>query len=202
MWLGTLLLTPGRHEDIKNAAQDANTWISNVCAVVPSDPRGIRRAPLRFDGKDHTPYRTALDRTLKASRLKHLEPLLEAHAEDELSRLLSQGSGDMSLDFGANFSGWVEKEWLNIDASDAKILANGVTHFVQSYRNGNWAAVRKASDEFYDIARRVVADRKANMRNPEEDPASSLLAERDHNGEPLEEEHLMSVADAGSIETC
>lgn len=180
-----------RYDDIKHAASDNSTFISFICAVVPNDPRGIRRPPLKFDGKDHTPYRTALDRTLKSSRLKSLEPILEQHAEDELAKLLVRGKGNICTEFGANFCAWVEKEWLHLDEHDSKLLAANVAPFTQSWRGGDWDAVKKASDGFYEIARRVIADRKKCLRDPEEDPATSLLMERDAQGMPLDEEHLM-----------
>ena len=180
-----------RHEDIKNCAQDSDTFISYVCAIVPGDPRGIRRPPLKFDGKDHTPYRTALDRTLKPSRLKRLEPVLQRHCDEELQPLLDRGSGDICQEFAANFCGWVEAEWLNLDEETGRVLAQSVTPFVQSWRGGNWDYVKKASDEFYKIARDVVADRRKALRDPEEDPASSLLMERDAYGKELDEFHLV-----------
>jgi hypothetical protein len=37
----------------------------------------------------------------------------------------------------------------------------------------------------------VVAARKKNPLDPEIDPASSLLLERDKDGNPLDEEHIM-----------
>ncbi|MFD0856164.1 hypothetical protein ACFQ07_28250, partial [Actinomadura adrarensis] len=54
------------YTDVRAAAADAETFISSVKAVVPSDPRGIRRPPLNFDAPRHTPFRRALNRTLAA----------------------------------------------------------------------------------------------------------------------------------------
>lgn len=188
-----LLLTVRRYDDVKLACSDSSTFISSVCAIIPGDPRGIRRPPLKFDGKEHTPYRTALDRTLKPTRLKRLEPILEAHAERELGKLISRGHGNMCSEFGAQFSALVEKEWLNLNEVDSKRLAENVNPFVQSWRTGDWDAVKKASDGFYEIARGVVAAREEHALDPEEDPASSLLLERDHDGNPLDKYHLMYV---------
>lgn len=158
---------------------------------MPADPRGIRRPPLKFDGKDHTPYRTALDRTLKASRVNRLEPILRRDATIEMRKMVENGSGDLSAEFGAKFSALVEKEWMNLDDHTSDLLAANVNPFVQCWRTGNCDAVKKASDGFYVLARRVIEDRKANPRDPEEDPASSLLLERDSNAQPLDEEHLV-----------
>jgi cytochrome P450 len=149
---------------------------------------------LKFDGKQHTPYRTALDRTLKASRLKRLEPLLEKHAEHQLSKLLANGKGDICAEFGAKYCAMIEKEWLNLDEVKAKHLEDNVYPFVQSWRTGDWKAVKKASDGFYVIARDVMAERRKEMKDPEEDPASSLLMERDQDGNPLDEFHLVYVS--------
>ncbi|KAE9968144.1 hypothetical protein BLS_005994 [Venturia inaequalis] len=182
-----------KYEDIKTAASDSNTFISSKCAIVPSDPRGIRRPPLKFDGKQHTPYRTALDRTLKASRMKRLEPLLEQHAEIQLQKLLDKGHGDICGDFGGKYCANIEKEWLNLSDASATHLEENVYPFVQSWRTGDWEAVKKASDGFYVIAKDVMADRRHTPRNPEEDPASSLLLETDTEGNPLDEYNLIGA---------
>lgn len=182
---------PFRYDDVKNTASDNSVFISAKCAVVPADPRGIRRPPLKFDGQEHTPYRTAVDRTLKPARLRRLEPILKRHAENELGNLLQKGHGDIYEEFGARFSGWTEKEWLNLDEADSKLLSETITPFVTAWRTQDWKLVKSSSDMFYEIARRVIASRKENLLDPEEDPASSLLMERDCNGNPLDDENLV-----------
>jgi cytochrome P450 len=123
--------------------------------------------------------------------LKRLEPLLEQHATKQLQKLLEIGHGDICGDFGGKYCAGIEKEWLNLSDEGAKHLENNVYPFVQSWRTGDWEAVKKASDGFYVIARDVMADRRKQMRDPEEDPASSLLMETDAEGQPLDEFHLM-----------
>jgi cytochrome P450 len=176
---------------VKNCCSDGDTFISGVCAIVPADPRGIRRPPLKFDGKDHTPYRRALDRTLKPARLKRLEPILQQHAEEEFAPLFERGSGDISGEFAANFCGWVEAEWLNLSPEGGKLMADSVPPFVQAWRTGVWDVVKQTSDKWYGLARDVIADRKKQLRDPEEDPASSLLLERDSDGNPLDDYQLV-----------
>ncbi|KAK2784253.1 hypothetical protein FQN53_008693 [Emmonsiellopsis sp. PD_33] len=61
---------------------------------------------------------------------------------------------------------------------------------LQSRRTGDWEAVKKARDIFYEIARRVMAAREQNPLDPEEDSASSLLEERNSEGKPLDKDHL------------
>ncbi|KAJ5812200.1 hypothetical protein N7474_008501 [Penicillium riverlandense] len=180
-----------KYDDVKNVSSDGSTFVSSKCAVVPADPRGIRRPPLKFDGKEHVPYRTAVDRTLKPARLRRLERLLRKHAEDELNILLERGHGDIYEEFGAKFSGWVEKEWLNLDEVDSRKLSATITPFVTAWRTQDWGLVKSSSDGFYEIAQRVIASRKEKLLDPEEDPASSLLSERDEHGNPLDDFNLV-----------
>jgi cytochrome P450 len=186
---GYWLLT--RYDDVKRAASDSATYISSVKAVVPSDPRGIRRPPLNFDAPAHTPYRTALDRTLKPARLTRLEGVLRRHADEELAPLLARGRGDVCTEFGAIYSAWVETEWLNLDAELAPRLARTAAAWIGAWREQNGPEVTRNSEVLYGIARAVLADRRANPRPAEEDPASSLLLEVGPDGQPLKEEHLV-----------
>lgn len=48
------------------------------------------------------------------------------------------------------------------------------------------------SERLYDVARALVADRRQNPRDPEEDPASSLLAET-FEGKPLRDELVVGA---------
>jgi hypothetical protein len=62
---------------------------------------------------------------------------------------------------------------------------------VNAWREQDGENVTKNSNILYDIARQLLHDRRISPRDPEEDPASSLLLERDAAGEPLEEIHLV-----------
>ena len=109
-----------RHADIKAAAGDPRQFISSVKAVIPSDPRGLRRPPLNYDAPKHGPFRKALDRTMKPARVTRLEAVLLEHAENELEPMLEAGAGDICQDFGARFPAWVvrcplARQWYNAD---------------------------------------------------------------------------------------
>ncbi|KAL4744700.1 hypothetical protein BDW72DRAFT_212269 [Aspergillus terricola var. indicus] len=188
---GFYLLT--RYEDIKNAASDTETFISSVKAVIPSDPRGIRRPPLNTDPPAHTPYRTALDRTLRPKRLKRLEAVLKDHAEREFAKLVTNGGGDICGDFAAIFAAWVETTWLNLEDETAPMLADTAAAWVNAWRKQDAKETSEQSEKLYLIARKLFADRRAFPRDPEQDPASSLLQERDSNGQPLKDELLIGA---------
>ncbi|KAF9878442.1 cytochrome P450 [Colletotrichum karsti] len=186
---GYWLLT--RYEDVKRAAMDSETYISSVKAVVPSDPRGIRRPPLNFDAPAHTPFRTALERTVKPARLRRLREPLQKHAEAELAPLLLRGRGDISAEFAANFVARMESEWLNLEPDVAPKLAVTAASWLNAWRMQDGETVTANSKKMYDIAQNLLADRRVHPRDPEEDPASSLLLEKDAQGNPLSEEHLI-----------
>ncbi|KAL4995574.1 cytochrome P450 [Aspergillus recurvatus] len=188
---GFYLLT--RYGDVKNAASDTETFISSVKAVIPSDPRGIRRPPLNTDPPAHTPYRTALDRTLRPTRLKRLEPVLKEHAEREFAKLVANGEGDICGDFAAIFAAWVETTWLNLEDETAPMLAETAAAWVNAWRRQDAKATSEQSEKLYVIARKLFADRRVSPRDPEKDPASSLLQERDSNGQPLRDELLIGA---------
>ncbi|OAK96942.1 cytochrome P450 [Phaeosphaeriaceae sp. SRC1lsM3a] len=181
-----------RYDDVKRAAMDSHTYISRVKAVVPSDPRGIRRPPLNFDAPAHTPFRTALEKTVKPSRINGLRLPLYQHAEAQLAPLLARGSGDISAEFGANFVARMEAEWLNLDVSIAWDLAKTATAWLNAWRMQEGEVVTANSQKMYKIASDLLADRRVSPRQPEEDPASSLLFGKDSQGNALSDEHLIT----------
>jgi cytochrome P450 len=180
------------YQEVRAAALDDSRFISSVKAVVPSDPRGLRRPPLNFDAPRHTPYRRALDATLSRRRLAGLEPVLREHAVRVLTPMLERGSGDIAQEFGALFPAWVTTEWLNLDPELAPALAETAARWVRAWRSQDAEVVNTMSGRMYDMARALVADRRERPRPVEEDPASSLLAQR-VDGEPLDEEHIVGA---------
>ena len=74
---------------------------------------------------------------------------------------------------------------------ESKLLVQSFSPFIYAWRTGDFDTVKKWSDAWYYIAKRVVAARKENPLDHEVDPASSFLSERDKNGNPLEEDHIV-----------
>lgn len=181
-----------RYDDVKAAALDDEHFISSVRAVVPSDPRGLRRPPLNYDAPAHTPYRRALDRTLSRRRLERLAPAVREHARRELRPLLERGEGDIAQEFGARFPAWVTTEWLNLDPELAPVLARTAARWVNAWRTQDRETVNVTSEAMYQIARDLIAARREHPLPVEEDPASSLLSER-VDGDPLEEEKVVGA---------
>lgn len=181
-----------RHADIRAAASDTDRFITSKINVIPNMSLGERRPPLGKDPPEHTPYRRALDRTLRFDRLRTMEPALRAHAAREMGRIVAAGGGDVSADFATIFPAWVAVEWLNLDADTAPLLANVARLYNIAWRAADNDAVARTSRELYDVADAVVADRKLHPREPRSDPASALLAER-VDGEPIPETYIIAT---------
>jgi cytochrome P450 len=137
--------------------------------------------------------------------LKRLAPILERHAQREFDALLKannvddQDDGnesqtcqiDISAQFGASFAAWVEVAWLNLEDEIAPVLASTAAKWVNAWRQQNAAETSAHSARLYDLARDLFANRKKSNRDPEMDPASSLLLEVGPDGRPLDDELLM-----------
>ncbi|KHL25538.1 cytochrome P450 [Croceibacterium mercuriale] len=171
-----------RHADIVDAVTDSETFITSRINVIPNMAMGERRPPLGKDPPEHTPYRRALDRTLRASRVAALEPVLREHAARELDRMIAAGGGDISSDFATIFPAWVAVEWLNLDPAHAALLAEVARLYNIAWRASDTAVVRQTSQDLYAIAEGLVADRQQHPRPVATDPASALLAEETPGG--------------------
>lgn len=184
--------TLSRYQDVRDAACDVDRFITSKINVIPNMSLGERRPPLGKDPPEHTPYRRALDRTLRLDRLRKMEPVLRAHATREMARMVAGGEGDISADFATIFPAWVAVEWLNLAPETAGMLAGVARLYNVAWRTSDTAAVGRTSRELYDVAEAVVADRKLHPREPRTDPASALLAER-VDGEPIPENYVVST---------
>ncbi|MFJ2506769.1 cytochrome P450 [Arthrobacter citreus] len=181
-----------RFEDVQAAAADSETFISSVKAVVPSDPRGIRRPPLNFDAPRHTPFRRALSRTLSPGRVAALSERIGERAHALFEDFADGPDDDISRTFGTLLPAYAEALWLNLEDERITWLAQTATAWVDAWRRQDGAAVTRHSEEMYDVARWLVADRGRNPRDPRQDPASSLLSER-VDGRELDEEHIIGA---------
>lgn len=181
-----------RYDDIVAAVTDNDRFITSKINVIPNMSLGKRRPPLGKDPPEHTPFRRALDRTLRGSRIAALEPVLRAHAARELGRMIAAGTGDISSDFATIYPAWVAVEWLNLEPENAPLLAEVARLYNVAWRSKDMSAVAETSKRLYDVATLVVEDRKRNPRAVEGDPASALLAEETADG-PIPEEYVIAT---------
>lgn len=181
-----------RFEDVKAAAADSERFISSVKAVVPSDPRGIRRPPLNFDAPRHTPFRRALARTLAPARVADILADLRPVARNLFSDFSAGSDPDIAKTFGTLLPAHAVAMWLNLEDARARWLSRTATAWVDAWRRQDADDVARHSGEMYEVARWLVSDRTRNPRDRVTDPATSLLSERPE-GAPLDRELIVGA---------
>lgn len=184
-WIAT------RYADIKAILDDPAEFTTTIRNVVPGASATGRRPPLHLDPPEHTPYRRAIDRALGASRLAAIEPVIERHVAMLLDSYIAAGGGDFVEGFGSPLPALLFADWFQLSADRTDLLWRTAKDFVKAWEAFDVAAVSKASEILYDLARDLIAARRAAPLNPEFDPVSSLLAATDADGNPLPHEMLV-----------
>jgi cytochrome P450 len=181
-----------KHADVVRAASDSELYITSKQNVVPKVAFTGRRPPLHLDPPDHTPYRRALSPLLSPQRVARFEPLIRDICAELLSGMAARGGGDICEEFSARMPIRVFNAWMNLPPAQSHALAEVGRRYNIAVQSNDQEATREASLRLYDMARALVAERKANPLDPASDAASALLAAR-ANGEPLPEEMIVGT---------
>ena len=181
-----------RYEDVKNAASDPRTFITSKQNVVPKVAFTGRRPPLHFDPPEHTPYRRALNPLLTEERVAGLEPVTRRFCAELLEPMIERGRGDVCADFSSYLPVQVFGEWMNMPRHRLADLHRAGRAFNLAVQSGVDDAMKETSLELYALARELIADRKANPRDPATDPTSALLAAR-ADGQPLPDDLIVGT---------
>lgn len=184
-WIAT------RYADIQRILDDPAEFTTTVRNVVPGSSATGRRPPLHLDPPEHTPYRRAIDRALGQQRLAAITPVIEQHVRSLLADYIAAGGGDFVEGFGSPLPALMFADWFHLDAPQTDLLWRTARDFVKAWEEFDVAAVGKASEILYDLARDLIAARRAVPLDPEVDPVSSLLAAVDADGQPLPPEMLV-----------
>ncbi|WP_020656519.1 cytochrome P450 [Massilia niastensis] len=181
-----------RYADVQRVFSDPAMFITSVQNVVPKVAFSGRRPPLHFDPPEHTPYRSALNPLLSEQKIAALEPTIRSCIRAELAPLLARGHGDVCGDFASIFQVKVFSIWMNLPAALEAQLAEAGPAFVKAVESADPDKMKETSFVLYDMARALVAMRKAEPMDPALDPVSSFLAVR-HEGAPLPEEMVVGA---------
>jgi cytochrome P450 len=189
-WGGFWALT--KHADVAAAASDSATFITSRQNVVPKVAFTGRRPPLHLDPPEHTPYRRAISPLLTSRKVERLRPTVRRICRDLLAPMAAAGGGDICDEFSSRMPVLVFAEWMNLAPDQAERLASAGRAFNVAVQSADADATRSSSLALYDMAREIVADRKARLRDPAEDVTSALLSART-DGEPLPEEMIVGT---------
>ena len=180
-----------RHADVKRVLDDPIEFTTRVRNVVPGASATGRRPPLHLDPPEHTPYRRAIDRAIGPRRVETIAPLIADHARRLLAVYVAAGGGDLVEDYSSPLPALVFADWFALDAAQSDLLWRTAQGFVKAWEDFDVETVSRTSAILYDLARVLVAARRAAPLDPEQDPVSSLLAARDAAGAPLPDEMLV-----------
>jgi len=181
-----------RHDDVSAAAADWQTFITSKQNVVPKVAFTGRRPPLHLDPPEHTPYRRALAPLLTERKVAKLEPVVRRICRDLLDDMVAKGGGDVVADYSAHMPIAVFANWMNLPPEAVAELTRVGQRYNIAVQSNDMDATKESSLVLYDMARAIVADRKANPLSVDEDATSALLAVR-VDGEPLPEEMIVGT---------
>jgi cytochrome P450 len=161
-----------KHKDIEAVLADPATYVTSVQNVVPKVAFSGRRPPLHLDPPEHTPYRAALNPLLTADKVAVLEPVIRNIARGLLQPMVQRGQG------------------MKLPTDQVDVLKKAGQAFVMAVRSANPDSMKSTSLALYDMARALIALRKAHPLDPQTDPTTALLATR-VNGEALSDDMVV-----------
>jgi cytochrome P450 len=181
-----------KHKDVAEAAADWKLFITSKQNVVPKVAFTGRRPPLHLDPPEHTPYRRALAPLLTERRVARLEPVVRGICRDLLAAMVARGGGDVVADFSAHMPIATFAHWMNLPPDAVAELTRVGQRYNIAVQSNDMESTKDSSLLLYDMARAIVADRKADPMPEDEDATSALLAVR-VDGEPLPEEMIVGT---------
>lgn len=181
-----------RYADVTDAAADFRTYTTTVQNVVPKLAFTGRRAPLHLDPPEHTAYRRAINPLLTREAVERLREPIRRFTVELLTPLVQGGRCDICEDFSSRLPVAVFAEWMNMPAEHVATLRETARAYVYAVQRFNGEMVKATSFRLYDMARELIAHRKAAPLDPQRDITSALLAVTE-NGQPLPEDMILGA---------
>ena len=181
-----------KYADVARAATDSDLYITSKQNVVPKVAFTGRRPPLHLDPPEHTPYRRALSPLLSPQKVARFEPVIRGICVELLSSMAARGGGDICEEFSARMPIRVFNAWMNLPPQQADMLAEVGRRYNIAVQSNDEAATKETSLRLYEMARAILAERKARPLSPTEDATSALLAAR-VDGQPLPDDMIVGT---------
>lgn len=181
-----------RYEDVVAVASDPERFTTTVQNVVPKVAFTGRRPPLHLDPPEHTPYRRALNPYFRPEKIEAFEPVMHEIVGALLDPLVAAGRGDICAEFTHRLPGYVFAHFFNLTPELGMQIREATREFVAAVQLFDMERVKVTSLALYDIAREIIDLRKAEPRDPADDPVTGLLAVR-VDGVPLPEDLVLGT---------
>jgi len=179
-----------RYEDVENVLKDYQTFTTSVQNTVPKFAFTGRRPPLHFDPPEHSAYRRVINRFFTDEKMAALAPKVRRDAAELMQALVDKGEGDFSLEYANRFPPYVFAEFFNVPKSLSMNIKEISAAYVKAIQEMDDETVKSLSLKLYDIARMIIAERKANPMSPDDDLTAALL-EATYEGRPLPEDLVL-----------
>lgn len=181
-----------KHADICRVLTEWQTFTTTVQNVVPPVATTQRRPPLHLDPPGNIPYRNAVLRFLSPRRIEEWKPKVARMVADHLDPWIARGGGDICAGFSFILPIALLAEFFRLSPQDAEEIRLVGAEFNMALQRQDFDTLRERSDALYNIAARLIEDRKANPQDPDLDPVSNLLAVR-WEGEALPDDKILGA---------
>jgi cytochrome P450 len=178
------------YADVLAVTADPTTFISSVQNVVPRVQTTGKRPPLHVDPPEHTAFRQALNPVFRTERLAELEAPIRAAAVRLIDDAVSAGEVELVGAVTGRLPVLALCLFLGMEEDRADEIAELGARYITAFHGGDAVGLERASLALYDLAREVVADRRARPRDARSDYPSALLAMRP-DGEPLPDDLIV-----------
>jgi len=152
-----------RHEDVRNAAKDWQTFSSDapLRIPIPSEEavRTVRQLPLEIDPPDHPDYRAIAEPFFNRAKLPEVVAQVEALVRGLLSSALQRDEIEIVREFAIPLQSRALACLLNMPLSEAEIWIGWGTHvFREGDGKSKGAALEKYMNSLFDRGEAVHSD--------------------------------------------
>ena len=176
-----------RHEDVRRAAKDWQTFSSDAPFRVPvpseEDLRTMRQLPIEVDPPEHTDYRRLVEPFFLRAREPAFQARIEALIRDMLREAIAQDSIEVVNAFALPLQSRALAVLLNLPQTEADVWINWGIHVFHGAGGSQGAGLEAYHQAQFDRA----------AANPGDD-FFSLLTQATFRGRPLSREEMMGFA--------
>jgi cytochrome P450 len=111
-------------------------------------------------------------------------------ARELMSKFVALGEADFVEVFASPLPAHVFAQWMGLTPAQTDVLWRTAKAYVKAWEAFDRESVAVAGEQLAQLARELIEERTRSPRDPLIDPTSSLLQERDQNGNPLPDQLL------------
>ncbi|MFF4835199.1 cytochrome P450 [Streptomyces sp. NPDC001315] len=195
-WGGFWALT--RRRDVVEAAKQNDLFVNSVLHIMTKPRAGapVHNRPLmHVDQPEHTWFRDAMAPVLSGPVEAEIMLAVRAEAERLVAATVESDDVDLVRDYCGPLMAFTVTKVFAMDDVDPADLDRWCRMYVHGGQPGhqNPAEVAEAHENLQRVAAELIADRRANPRDPSRDLATALVQARRPDGQPLDPEKVVGA---------